>query len=125
MSIQIKSALLDYLFDLADTKSKEYRDPRRWLNRLIEYCKYLLSGSKAIDFSIDMNNSSNELEELETHIQAVIEKSEGDISLVDECLNHFQTAESRYSLVGREYCIEVLKDAKIRLNDPSFDRHNP
>jgi hypothetical protein len=114
MNVQIKSAVLEYLSNLVDIKNRESRDPRRWLSRTSEYCKYLLAGDKAIDFSIDMKNSSNELIELESHIQAVIEKSEGDISLVDECLNHFQVFKGRYS-AGQEYCINILKDVKIRL----------
>jgi hypothetical protein len=125
MNLKNKSSVLEYLSNLADTKNEEDRDPRRWLSHTIEYCKYLLTGGKTIDFSIDMKNCSNDLSELETHIQAVIEKVEGDIRIVNECLSHFQSAESRYSLVGREYCINVLKDAEIRLNNHRSDRHYP
>jgi hypothetical protein len=118
MNLKNKSSTLEYLSNLADNKNKEERDPRRWLSRTIEYCQYLLARGK----TIGMKNYSNDLRELEAHIQVVIEKVEGDIRIVDECLSHFQSAESRYPLVGREYCINILKDVKIRLNNPKSDR---
>jgi hypothetical protein len=63
-------------------------------------------------------------QELETHIQAVIEMA-GNVVVVEECLNHFESNESQYPLVGREYCINVLKDAKVRLNNTNPDRVDP
>jgi hypothetical protein len=110
-----KLATLEYLASLAEMKTKEYNDPRHWLTRSISYFKYWLKGEKAINFHLDLKNVGSEIAEVETHIQTIIKMIDGNIRILDECLIHFETAESRYSLVGREYCLEVLKSAKVRL----------
>jgi hypothetical protein len=64
---------------------------KQWYTSQTQYCQCLLAGGKMID----MKNYSNDLRELETHIKALMEKVEGGINIMDECLIHFQTPESR------------------------------
>lgn len=116
-----KLATLKYLASLAEMKTREYNDPRHWLNRSILYVKYWLKGEKAINFQLDLTNVDSDIAEVETHIQTIIETIDGNTGILDEFLLHFETAESRYSLVGREYCLEVLKSAKVRLRSRSIN----
>jgi hypothetical protein len=112
---QNKLDAIEYLSKLSKNKVKKYNDPRYWLNRIISYFEYWLKGERAIGFQLDFKNVDIEIEEMETHIKTIIKMIDGNSIILDECLIHFQTAESQYPVVGREYCINVLKSARIRL----------
>jgi hypothetical protein len=117
MTDKCKLATLEYLANLAAVKNQEYNNSLRWLNRSICFFKYWMKGEKLISIKLDFENASKDIEELEVYIEKIIEITERDWVLVCECLNHFEKQQNRYSIVGREYCIDVLKCAEIRLRE--------
>ncbi len=115
MNVRAKLGVLEYLTNLADAKNKESTSVSNKIRRGVLYIKYWLQSTSAIDFHLDFENMEDELNDLDTHVKVIIDKAERDLSILDECLVHFQAAKSKHFLVGREYCINVLKSAKVRL----------
>jgi hypothetical protein len=114
MNIQTKLAALEYLINLSEAKERENRNIGNQIKRAILYVKYWLAGMKAINFHLDLRNYSSELDELDGDIENVIDRSDANIDIVEECLNYF---ESKSDLsVGKHYCANVLKSAKVRVN---------
>jgi hypothetical protein len=113
LNAQIKSAVLEYLINISEAKDWENKSIINQIKRAILYLKYWLKGTIAIGFQVDVRNYSSDLDELDGDIGNVIIKSNGDLNIVEECLNYFES-KSDIS-VGEEYCINVLRSAKVRL----------
>ena len=111
--LETKAILLKYLTNLAELEIQNDLSWKHRLERFKKYVKLWFQGHRAIDFIIDTENSSAEIEESELHIAYIISISAGNLHVLDVCLNYFET--SRYAVVGREYAIRLLKSAEIRL----------
>jgi hypothetical protein len=117
MNVQTKSAVLAYLINLSEAKDKKNKSIGNQIERAISYIKCWLKGTTAIDFHLDMSNSSSDLEEIDADIKVIITKANGNINIVEECLSYF---ESKSDLsVGKAYCVNVLKSTKVRLSSRS------
>jgi hypothetical protein len=114
MNIQTKSVVLEYLTNTCEAKNKEGKGVYNQLTRAFYHIKYWLKGMTAIDFHVDMKNYISDLDELDRDIKSVIARSDANINVIEECLNHFES-KSDVS-VGKEYCINVLKSTLVRVN---------
>ena len=88
------------------------------------------------EFLQAINNSNQELDEMEEHIEMILIAANNDKTILEECENYIQHKYKVYSIETSniaaasvyEYCIELFKNAKIRaslvLNSvpPSLDR---
>lgn len=113
MNVQTKSAVLAYLINLSEAKDNKNKSIGNQIERAISYIKYWLKGMTAIDFHLDISNYISDLEEIDADIKVVITKAHGNINIVEECLNYFES-KSEIS-VGKAYCVNVLKSTKVRL----------
>jgi uncharacterized protein (DUF433 family) len=79
------------------------------------------------------DNSNRELDEMEEHIQMILVAANNDKNILEECENYIQhkykvsLIETSASTYTYEYCLELLKNAKIRTGlvsnvPPSLDR---
>ena len=88
------------------------------------------------EFLQAINNSNQELDEMEEHIEMILVAANNDKTILEECENYIQHKYKVYLIETSniaaasvyEYCIELFKNAKIRaslvLNSvpPSLDR---
>ena len=87
------------------------------------------------DFLQSIKNSNRELDEMEEDIEMILVAANNDKNILEECEHYIQhkykvhLAETTHvnSASGYEYCIELLKNAKIRTSlvnsvPPSLDR---
>jgi uncharacterized protein (DUF433 family) len=87
------------------------------------------------DFLQSIENSNRELDEMEEHIEMILVAANNDKNILEECENYIHhkykvhLAETSHvnSTSVYEYCIELLKNAKIRTKlvnsvPPSLDR---
>jgi uncharacterized protein (DUF433 family) len=97
---------------------------------------------KDLEYIIDLkskdennNNSSQEIDEMEEYIEMILVAANNDKNILEECENHIQhkynvhSADHSHiaSTSAYEYCLELLKNAKIRTKlvssiPPSLDR---
>ncbi len=108
-----------------------------YLNRkklVIKDLEYIID-AKIKECSQAIENSNRELDEMEEHVEMILVAANNDRNILEECENYIQhkyktdLAESSHltSAYVYEYCIEILKNAKIRtslVNSvlPSLDR---
>ena len=97
--------------------------------------KYDKNGNNT-EFLQAINNSNQELDEMEEHIEMILVAANNDKTILEECENYIQHKYKIYSIETSdvtaasvyEYCIELLKNAKIRASSvlnsvpPSLDR---
>ncbi len=86
------------------------------------------------DFLQAIKNSNRELDEMEEHIEMILVAANNDRNILEECENYIQHKYKLYLIDSHvnhisvyEYCIELLKNAKIRTSlvngvPPSLDR---
>jgi uncharacterized protein (DUF433 family) len=95
-----------------------------YLNRkklVIKDLEYIID-SKNRDRFQTINNSNRELDETEEHIEMILLAANNDKNILEECENYIQHKYKAYlaetnhvtSTSVYEYCIELLKNAKIR-----------
>jgi uncharacterized protein (DUF433 family) len=80
------------------------------------------SRSNPTDFLQSIKNSNRELDEMEEHIEMILVAANNDKNILEECENYIQhkykvhLAEASHttSTSVYEYCLELLKNAKIR-----------
>jgi uncharacterized protein (DUF433 family) len=97
---------------------------------------------KDLEYIIDLkskdehdNNSNQEIDEMEEYIEMILVAANNDKNVLEECENHIQhkynvhSADRSHiaSASAYEYCLELLKNAKIRTKlvssiPPSLDR---
>jgi uncharacterized protein (DUF433 family) len=81
-----------------------------------------ISRSNPTDFLQSIKNSNRELDEMEEHIEMIMVAANNDKNILEECENYIQhkykvyLAEASHSTSTSvyEYCLELLKNAKIR-----------
>ncbi len=91
---------------IIDSKSKEQHGNRKNIT----------------DFLQAIENSNRELDEMEEHIEMILVAANNDKNILEECENYIQHNYKLYlvetshvnSTPVYEYCIEILKNAKIR-----------
>jgi uncharacterized protein (DUF433 family) len=80
------------------------------------------NGENSIDFLQAIENSNREIDEMEEHIEMILVAANNDKNILEECENYIHhkykvhLAETSHinSTSVYEYCIELLKNAKIR-----------
>ncbi len=99
---------------------------------VIKDMEYIIDSKSKEEYD---NNSNKELDEMEEHIETILVAANNDKSILEECENYIQykykvnLAETSHltSTSAYEYCIELLKNAKIRASlvnniPPALDR---
>jgi uncharacterized protein (DUF433 family) len=106
-----------------------------YLNRkklVIKDLEYIIESKSKEDHG---NNSNQEIDEMEEYIEMILVAANNDKNILEECENHIQhkynvnSADRSHiaSTFAYEYCLELLKNAKIRTRlvssiPPSLDR---
>lgn len=102
-----KKLVIKDLEYIIDSKSKEEHSNRK----------------NSAEFFQAIKNSNRELEEMEEHIEMILVAANNDKNILKECENYIQqkykihlvkTGHYGNSTSAYEYCIELLKNAKIR-----------
>ena len=88
-----------------------------------------------VDILLAIENSNREIDEMEEHIEMIVVAANNDRNVLEECENYIQQkynlhlagASLTNSTSEYEYCIELIKNAKIRASikvviPPSLDR---
>jgi uncharacterized protein (DUF433 family) len=86
---------------------------------VIKDIEYIIDSKSKEEYD---NNSNKELDEMEEHIETILVAADNDKNILEECENYIQhkykvhLAETSHmtSTSAYEYCIELLKNAKIR-----------
>jgi uncharacterized protein (DUF433 family) len=79
-------------------------------------------GANPTEFFQAIKNSNRELEEMEEHIEMILVAANNDRNILEECENYLQQKYKVYLAKNlhvtfssiHEYCLELLKNAKIR-----------
>jgi uncharacterized protein (DUF433 family) len=102
-----KKLVIKDLEYIIDSKSKEEHSNRK----------------NSAEFFQAIKNSNRELEEMEEHIEMILVAANNDKNILKECENYIQqkyrihlvkTGHYGNSTSAYEYCVELLKNAKIR-----------
>jgi uncharacterized protein (DUF433 family) len=124
-----------------NTESILYLNRKKLVVKDIEYIidsknkeEYSSNGNSP-DFLQSIKNSNRELDEMDEHIEMILVAANNDKNILEECENYIQhkynvhLAEASHtnSTSIYEYCLELLKNAKIRTSlvnsvPPSLDR---
>jgi uncharacterized protein (DUF433 family) len=92
-----------------------------YLNRkklVIKDLEYIIDSQSKEEYG---NNSNRELDEMEEHIEMILIAANNDKNILEECENHIQhkykvsLLETSASASAYEYCLELLRNAKIRM----------
>ncbi|AFY91528.1 hypothetical protein Cha6605_0226 [Chamaesiphon minutus PCC 6605] len=112
---------------MTNPSSLLYLNRKKLVIKDLEYIIYLQSKEEYI------NNSNRELDEIEEYIGMILVAANNDKNILEECENYIQykykanLLETSASISAYEYCLELLKNAKIRTGlvssvPPSLDR---
>lgn len=86
---------------------------------VIKDIEYIIDSKSKEEYG---NNSNRELDEMEEHIETILVAADNDKNILEECENYIQykykvhLAETSHmtSTSAYDYCLELLKNAKIR-----------
>jgi uncharacterized protein (DUF433 family) len=125
---------------MINTESISYLNRKKLVIKDIEYIidsknkdNYSNTGNPT-DFLQAIQNSNREIDEMEEYIEMILVAANNDRNILEECENYIQQKykvhsgeNSQASISMYEYCIELLKNAKIRTSlvnsvPPSLDR---
>ena len=126
---------------MTNTESILYLNRKKLVIKDIEYIidsknkEEHRNGINLTNFLQAVENSNRELDEMEEHIEMILVAANNDKNILEECENYIQQkykvhlVESNHvaSTSVYEYCLELLKNTKIRTSlvntvPPSFDR---